>query len=748
MKRPFVQLALALAALGFFFLVWSMRTPHDRVRGDEGTYLAMAESLALDGDLWFERHDQSRLEADPRPGRKAVILQRTEGRVAYSKPVLYPLLTAPFYRVLGEAGLILFNAICLLLALALLARWFARIWPQREILPMVGSFAALGLLVPYVPWRTSDTLQAVLAIAGLALCLWDLRSPLAGQATADGERGSRARLIVGAFCLGGLISLRLTNAPIAAIPAAALWLAGRRRRALWVAGAIAAVVGLGAATTTWLAGEPSPYLSVRATFTPDTGYPEETGLVGLQSPFDYDRATTYNETKKIVEAPLASVYGALYFIAGRHTGVLWYFPLAVFLVASALRRPDRTTWVVIGAVAALAAFYLIFIPFNYFGGATCVGNRYFLVSYAALPFALARPLGRRSLALAWGLGLVVALSALVSVLSTRDRDVSTQNHAYAGIFRLAPFESTAARIDGDRHVYWGLDFGRFVDPFAEVGSWRFVLDSADPPAQVELANLVPEAPLRLLVLSDAPQLDLVYRDWAQRLRIPLEAPVGEKGLVEIQPARPVRYHPLWFRNVWDHGLPYHVRDFRLAVRTPNGRPSARAEIRYLGDHPWPEEIFSRRVRALDLPRRAQVGETSEVLVEVENTSSERWDGTGPFPVLLSYCLTPEDGSGAVTEGPRTSLGGVAAGGAVERRLRVTWPTAPGPYRLTVDLLIEGVAWFEARVGRPLAQAVVEVVPAASSGESSVETPRLPTRREVDSVAVDSYNALAVLPREC
>jgi hypothetical protein len=40
---------------------------------------------------------------------------------------------------------------------------------------------------------------------------------------------------------------------------------------------------------------------------------------------------------------------------------------------------------------------------------------------------------------------------------------------------------------------------------------------------------------------------------------------------------------------------------------------------------------------------------------------------------------------------------------------VDWPEKPGDYRLVVDLLVEGVGWFADRVGRPLAEATVEVV---------------------------------------
>ncbi len=46
--------------------------------------------------------------------------------------------------------------------------------------------------------------------------------------------------------------------------------------------------------------------------------------------------------------------------------------------------------------------------------------------------------------------------------------------------------------------------------------------------------------------------------------------------------------------------------------------------------------------------------------------------------------------------------------SVSPHIDVAWPEEPGAYRLMVDLWVEGVGWFAERVGRPLAQATVEV----------------------------------------
>ncbi len=715
--RRAVFLPLALLAIAFFCALWVLRGSPDRISGDESTYVAMAESVALDFDLRFDAGDRQRLLSNSIDGRKSVILQRAPFGIAYSKPIVYPLAGAPFYRLFGTRGLVLLNALLLGGAVWLLARWLARLDGEGDAIPTLVTFAAAGLLLPYVAWKTGDLMQAALAIAGLALCLEEVRARDEAGSHDGGDRGL-VRRVCGGFLLGLLISLRLTNALVAVIPVLALVLARRRRSAIATTVAIAATFLACVGATRWFEGSPSPYRTIRATFNAETGYPVGTEAETALRRFDFDRAT-YDDKKELIEPPLASAYSAVYFLAGRYTGLILYFPMAFVLVGSALRRPDRTSWVVLAAVGALSVFYLVYLPFNYFGGATCIGNRYFLVGYAALPFALTRPVRVKALVAVWCVALLTAVSALASVITTREDDRSLLNHAHAGVFRWLPYESTAAGLAGGRDVFWKKEFARFVDPYSDVSQWKFRLGSDDPPTEIGVANLRPDDRLRFLVLSAAPEIELVYRDWGRRVRIPLRRPLGKQGLVEIEPSRPLRRHPLWFRNIWDHGLPYYTRVFRLAVRTPGDQP-IEAEIRYLGLEPWPEAVFSREVVEARASDAASPETSSRLALRIRNTSTETWTSQGVFPVYLSYRLTPLDGSGTPVEGPRSPLGVVPPGAEATRSLTVEWPSSPGRYRLTADLLVEGVSWFAERVGEPVFEAEVAVgaLAGASTGPPS------------------------------
>ena len=92
LRSPYLPFGLALALLAS--IAWQRPTARE-LRGDEATYVAMAESLARDFDLVFDGRDRARVEAAATSGQ-ALILQRAGERVAYSKPILYALVAAPF----------------------------------------------------------------------------------------------------------------------------------------------------------------------------------------------------------------------------------------------------------------------------------------------------------------------------------------------------------------------------------------------------------------------------------------------------------------------------------------------------------------------------------------------------------------------------------------------------------------------------------------------------------------------------
>ena len=114
-----------------FVAVRAHRFAAEELRGDEGTYVAMTASLAHDRDLEFGEADAARARAHA--GGETVILQRTPSGVAYSKPVVYPLVAAAFFAAAGERGMAVANALVLAVAF-----WLA-VAPRSTIIPSSTS---------------------------------------------------------------------------------------------------------------------------------------------------------------------------------------------------------------------------------------------------------------------------------------------------------------------------------------------------------------------------------------------------------------------------------------------------------------------------------------------------------------------------------------------------------------------------------------------------------------------------------
>jgi hypothetical protein len=691
--------------------------PH-ALRGDEGTYVAMAASLARDFDLRFAESDRAWAE-EHRGGPVALILQRTGHGVSYSKPVLYPMLAAPFVALLGEWGPAIANLAALLAALALARAYLERLGGRGPARDTLLTFAATGIVLPYVGWRMTESLQVALALAGLVLALG--RRPDAPEATPSEplRRGWADRLLassradlLGGVLLGLLISLREPNAVVAAVPLLAAAMARDLRRVLRTGGAL--VLGyLAALGLTWaLTGSVNPYKSTRATFNATTGYPAGVESAAAASRFDSDDELA---TSSLALAPVfdggRTAYATLYFLVGRHTGLLVFLPAAVFLAAAALRRPGRSAVAAVAGFAALALFYLVWLPANYFGGETFLGNRYILSAYPCLLVALGGLPARRTLLGAWAVAAVVGASALVSQVRFGELDSTSQSHAHAGLFRWLPYESTASNLDGRRDRYWAGDFVRFVDPFAAPEAWSFELRSDRPAAEAEIATHAPAAsaqPFHLLVIADSERATFVVSDWRGKRRYPLASAVPGRagGRIVHLPAPAWRRHRFW----WSQES-YSVRLLRFAIESPDQVPVT-ARVRYLGRNPPQEEGFARQVAPIVLPAEVPAGSRTTLPLRVTNTGAWTWSPESVTPVQIGVRLAPlaPDGAdGGPAREPRFPLPEpVAAGETLEAEVTIDWPETPGRYRVSVDLVLEDLAWFADEVGEPLAAGVVEV----------------------------------------
>ena len=101
---------------------------------------------------------------------------------------------------------------------------------------------------------------------------------------------------------------------------------------------------------------------------------------------------------------------------------------------------------------------------------------------------------------------------------------------------------------------------------------------------------------------------------------------------------------------------------------------------------------------------AYFGETKTIQMTVTNTGNQPWTASGSNPVDLSYHLLDENGNPVIWDGPRIPLGGdIAVGASKQFTIGYTAPTTAGTYTLVIDLVREGVAWFQSLGSQPFRQ---------------------------------------------
>ena len=349
------------------------------------------------------------------------------------------------------------------------------------------------------------------------------------------------------------------------------------------------------------------------------------------------------------------------------------------------------------------------MPANFFGGETFLGNRYILAAYPCLLVALPRLPSRRSLLTIWALAAVVGISALASQLRFGALDATSQAHANAGIFRLLPYESTASNLDGRRDRYWADDFVRFVDPFAEAGEWSFTIESGRPAAELEIATRFPDgADAPDVAVADADPVTLVICRLAGRAALSareLRARHDPAASSSTQPPPPGAGTASGGRRRSAMPCGWCVLGRRQGRRSAprcacatSGRHAPPTDgLRVRGRRRSPCRLRSRRVADDGRHAGAQHRHLDLELRRVALRSRSARGSSRSSPARARPASRASSCRGRSRRGR-----------ASKPRSILEWPTVPGRYRVSLDLVAEDLAWFADKVGAPLASGEVEV----------------------------------------
>jgi len=546
--RPLVFVCLALLLLGLAGTLYKVHFPPGPV-GDEAAYVLIAGSLWHDHDLNYDQRDLDRAYDTWDQGPYGLILfTRDGGETTYfGKPFVYSALAVPFYALLGAQGLMVFNML-LYVAMFGTAWWLlARRAPELAPQPgaavadpapagpfcldglgglFLGGFFFASASFVYVFWMQPEVFN--MACTFFPLAVWAV---LRGKATWTWKH--HAGLAFAALCLAAAF---VSKEPLAvmALPLGVDLLWSRRYKGLatlMLAGLLGALALVGVQYK--LSGAWSPYRDVqRRSF--ESNYPLE--MQG--DPWDLYKGTDYGSWNGMgVETQLRPLlYNLGYFLVGRHTGLVPYFPFAVLaLVLFALGPRDRFAWLVLAGVGLYVLFFFLVRPGNYHGGAGFIGNRYFAGVYPATLFLVTRLRARGLLVLPFAAAGLWTASVLAVPVQQIAPEFTLQSHVRSAAFQRLPLELTLLG-HGKLPGYWTRNWGqgtwvlRKDDFFAQENHPDGIWVRGASESEVIVVSPVPLATLYFIARSPLPSNVLTVDSGADRVVVRFDTAEKRSGV--------------------------------------------------------------------------------------------------------------------------------------------------------------------------------------------------------------------------
>ena len=123
---------------------------------------------------------------------------------------------------------------------------------------------------------------------------------------------------------------------------------------------------------------------------------------------------------------------------------------------------------------------------------------------------------------------------------------------------------------------------------------------------------------------------------------------------------------------------------------------------------YPDRDYRQEITALDPPGNMRVNERRDVFFKLKNAGSAIWSALGTKDGRHQLHLGDRwIKDGAITEDARGVLSAdLFPGGEVSIKITITAPANPGNYTLKIDMVHEGITWFDERGAKPLLIPVV------------------------------------------
>ena len=437
-----------------------------RVKGDEATYVGLALSLAHDGNFTYERRDLERFYGLYGQGPEGIFLKRGKqirigfnssppflhidndapdrrtDRLYYSKAMIYSVAAAPFVRLFGMNGFLVFHV--LMLSVCALCGYLFLSATARPV-PALGftlAFIFASCVPVYMAFLTPEIFN--FSCVFVAYFFWAYKEVAKPR---DPFMGGMASDLVAAVLLGiATYSKPLHTAPLVVpLVLLALW-RGQWRRGI-IVGAVSvlacAILFLG---TFFLTGEFNYQGGDRRQF-----YSNRFPFDAVQNTWDQRGESVgtddlgAQDSLKPTEVIRLLWLNVPYFVAGRHFGLVpYFFPGVVALLAWLLspHRKERWRLTTFIGIALATLVLLVIFPYTWSGGGGPPGNRYYMSVYPAF-FFLTPPLTTSFQVLAaWIGGALFTAKILVNPFASAKFPWEITERGWA---RRLPVELTMAR---------------------------------------------------------------------------------------------------------------------------------------------------------------------------------------------------------------------------------------------------------------------------------------------------------------
>ncbi len=440
----FLILGLFLFALGASLFVNILSIQGHFLFADEAIYYFMTQSIARDGDLQYTRKDLIRYEKEIGGDPLGIFLKKGKNeKIFFAKSFAYPLFAAPFVKLFGLNGFLVFHSF--LLGLLLLMGYSYFTLANRPLLSLASviTFLFASVAIVYFVWIHPDFFNLFLVFTVLFLWLYKHKAR-EREGEIPHSRLNTLLLSSGSdYLAAGLAGIAVfSKLPSAAVMGPFVLFYLIRRKFIKAAAIILIFVvtaGLFFGINSLETGDWNYQGGNRKTFYGRGGFPLEKASLTFESAKGSKMSTEGYAESHLFPAKLVP-YNLVYYFVGRYTGILWYyFPAVLFLVIFFIRRKQLDQWLLFLALAGEILIYVVLMPDNYAGGGGALANRYFISIYPFFFFLPGMKRNIRESIACWAAAALLISPILMNPFSYSHYPAT---HAKKAPFKWFPVEMT------------------------------------------------------------------------------------------------------------------------------------------------------------------------------------------------------------------------------------------------------------------------------------------------------------------